>query len=161
MGAATLRRITVNVSEHFTLEELTFSQAALRSGIDNTPPPDALNNLRLLSTGLLEPVRTLLWVPLHVDSGYRSPAINHLVGGAVNSAHLDGRAADIIPVGLSLKDAFNALYNSALPFDQLILECNAWLHLSVPEVGKEARRQALLASGGPGNWHYVTAGALD
>ena len=145
------------ISAHFTLEELTFSQAALRQGMDNAPPADAVENLGRLCSALLEPIRMLLAVPVHVDSGYRSPAVNAAVGGAKDSAHMTGRAADLVPIGMDLHAAFDAIRNSSLPFDQVIAECNAWIHVAIAADGHEPRRQALAAWGSPGNWHYVEA----
>ena len=143
------------MSEHFSLAELTFSQTALRLGIDNTPGASQIDNLNRLCLVLLEPIRTLLNVPIHVDSGYRSPAINHLVGGASSSAHMDGRAADLVPIGMDLKAAFDLIHRSSLPFDQLIIECNAWIHAAVAPDNTTPRLMAMTASGTPGNWTYT------
>jgi hypothetical protein len=144
-----------NLSQNFTLEELTFSQVAARKGIDNTPSPESIENLGKLCSVLLEPIRALLGVPLHVDSGYRSQEVNAAVGGASNSAHLEGRAADIIPLGMSLEEAFDKIRGSDLPFDQVIGECGpAWIHVAIAD---NPRRQALTCWGSPGHWHYVEA----
>lgn len=143
------------LSPHFALEELTFSQAALRKGIDNTPSLPDIDNLRRLCTLVLEPVHALLSVPLHVDSGYRSPILNNLVGGAVTSAHMEGRAADIVPIGMDLTAAFAAIRASTIPFDRIILECNAWLHLQIADTDEPTRHLAETASGGPGHWVYT------
>lgn len=145
------------LSPNFTLEELTFSQIALRLGIDNTPPPAAIENLKRLCADLLEPARTLLQCPLHVDSGYRSGELNHQVGGAGDSRHMLGCAADVIPMGMDLRRAFDSINASALIFDQLILECDAWIHLGMAPPGTTPRRELLLASGSPGHWTYVNA----
>lgn len=143
------------LSENFNLEELVFSQAALRLGIDNTPPAVAINELTRLCIVLLEPARSLLGVPLHVDSGYRCPELNARIGGASASAHMEGRAADLIPIGMPLAAAFDTLRNDAdLPYDQIIFECQAWIHLAIAAPGVEPRRQALTASGHPGAWSY-------
>jgi zinc D-Ala-D-Ala carboxypeptidase len=147
----------MQLSSHFSLEELTFSQTASRSGIANVPSVPDIENLRRLCVTVLEPARTLLGVPLHVDSGYRSAILNKLVGGALTSAHMEGRAADVVPIGISLLDAFARLRASSIPFDQVILECQAWIHLSVSEPAVDGRREALLASGTPGHWSYVNA----
>jgi zinc D-Ala-D-Ala carboxypeptidase len=147
----------VDVTTHFTLEELEFSQLASRQGIDNIPDANEVMQLATLCRLVLEPARALLGVPLHVDSGFRSPAINNLVGGAPDSAHLDGRAADVIPIGLELRAAFATLKASDIPFDQLIIECNEWLHLSIAKPGVEPRHQTLAATGKPGRWTYVPA----
>lgn len=146
------------ISPHFTLEELTFSQLALRTGLDNTPEDEDIANLKLLCASLLEPVRTLLGVPLHVDSGYRSPQVNAAVGGAHASAHMYGRAADVIPIGMDLRTAFDQIRShKELPIDQIIIECNAWIHLAIAATGTSPRGEALLASGSAGHWTYQPA----
>ena len=120
------------MSEHFTLDDLTRSQTASRKGIDNTPPQQAIDSLNLLCSTLLEPARALLGVPISVDSGFRSAALNEAVGGSKSSAHLDGRAADLVPQGVALQTAFDALRKSSLPYDQVIFECHAWIHRPRP-----------------------------
>lgn len=142
-------------SQHFTYAELVRSEVALRRGIYNEPVrQEQINNLSRLTAVLLEPGRTILGVPLHVTSGYRSPDVNRLIGGAQFSAHLDGRAADLEPVGLPLKVAFDELRRSNLPYDQIIIECNTWIHFAVAPVDQSPRRQALAAYGAPGHWRY-------
>lgn len=143
-----------DLSPNFTLEELTHSQTALRIGIDNTPGDAERANLIRLSFTLLEPIRTLLGVPIHVDSGYRSPDLNTRIGGALNSAHVEGRAADLVPIGMDLGKAFDLIRRSLLPLDQVITECDAWIHVAIAAEGVTPRRQALAASGGPGAWKY-------
>jgi hypothetical protein len=145
--------IVTDLSPHFTLAELTFSQVAARKGIDNVPSTERIENLGQLCSVLLEPIRTLLGVPLHVDSGYRSVEVNAAVGGATKSAHVEGRAADIIPIGMDLQEAFDLIRRSDLPFDQVIAECGpAWIHVAIAAI---PRRQVLSCWGSPGNWHYV------
>lgn len=147
----------MQLSEHFTLEELSFSEAALRKGIENDPPPEAVEKLKLLCAELLEPVHALLAVPLHVNSGYRSSIVNTLVGGDPHSAHMEGRAADIKPIGMDLHAAFETIRSSPIVFDRLIIECNAWLHLAIPKSGEAPKRVAETASGTPGHWVYTYA----
>lgn len=142
------------LSPHFTLEELAFSQIALRKGLDNTPPPEALGMLRVLCTSLLEPAQALLNAPFRINSGFRCRALNEAVGGAKTSAHMDGRAADCVPQGVDLHQAFDTLRRSNLAYDQIILECSAWIHLAIARPGEPPRREALTATGGPGNWVY-------
>lgn len=134
------------LSEHFTLEELSRSQTAVRLGISNVPNRDQVEALTRLSLDLLEPARALLEVPLLISSGFRCPQLNVAVGGQPSSAHLDGRAADFTPGGEDLEAAFEILSESALPFDQLILESgagSAWIHIASARTGQEPRRQAL------------------
>lgn len=149
----------MNLSAHFTLEELTFSEVAVRQSIDNTPDQAHIANLQRLCVTLLEPARELLGVPLHINSGYRSTRVNAAVGGAHASAHLLGLAADFVPIGLDLREAFDKLRSHAdLPFDQVIFECAAWIHLAAHADGLTARRQALTATGHAGAWNYQLVG---
>lgn len=134
------------LTPHFSLEELTFSSTALRHGLDNTPDEDQTSNLTRLCQTLLEPARDLLGgVAFHVDSGFRCAELNALVRGVPTSAHKDGRAADIIPEGLDLRLCFDELRKSELPYDQIIFECAAWIHLAVARAGETPRREALEA----------------
>ena len=96
-------------------------------------------------------------MPIHIDSGFRSFRLNQDIGGANNSAHLEGRAADIIPIGMDLRLAFDKIRAAGLPIDQIILECNAWIHVSIAPFYGAGRNQALLAEGSPGHWTYVNA----
>ena len=149
----------MNLSPHFSLDELTYSETALRRGIDNTPPPGAIDNLKRLCEILLEPVRAVLLVPMHINSGYRSAGLNAAVGGAHGSAHLDGCAADFIPIGLDLHTVFDMLRtNPSLSYDQIIFECAAWIHIAVAPAGLTPRRQALTATGHRGDWSYQLVG---
>lgn len=146
----------IQITPHFSLEELTHSQTAIRLGIFNDPNAAQLKNLSRLCNLLLEPARALLQEPLFIDSGFRSPALNQAVGGAASSAHLDGRAADI-RVGVDLEATFDRLRNSNLPYDQIIFECRAWIHLAIAREGEQPRRDMLVAVGGPGSWSYARA----
>ena len=67
---------------------------------------------------------------------------------------------DIVPLGVPLQEAFDKIRATALLFDQIILECDTWLHLSIAREGAMPRRQALIASGTPGRWSYLPAPAL-
>lgn len=142
------------LSPHFTLQELTFSEVALRKGIDNTPTDAIFNNLARLCALALEPARLILGVPLHINSGYRSPRINALVGGAINSAHMRGLAADIVPMGPALRNCFDALRTNLRGWDQLIIEAGTWIHVSIADMNEVPREEALIAVGSPGNWKY-------
>jgi hypothetical protein len=134
----------MKLSEHFTLAELTQSQTAARAGLKNDPTPEALENLKYLA-GRLEAIRKLLGRPMIISSGYRAPAVNRLVGGAANSQHMLGQAADFIaPAYGTPYEVASAIDRSGLKYDQLIHEFGRWVHVSFirPELG-EPRRQAL------------------
>lgn len=89
------------ITPHFTFDEMTVSQLAARDGFDNTPPPEARANLQLLC-GALEQVRALFGAPIIVSSGFRSEKVNRLIGGATNSQHVQGLAADFTVIEVSL-----------------------------------------------------------
>src|SRR4051812_43333908 len=110
------------LSPHFSLEELTATQ---HRGIDNTPSPEAVENLKLLANETLELVRMLLG-PVHINSGYRSPELNAAVGGQPNSQHCEGRAADFILTRFSLQEAPRRIREQHLIYDQLIYEFGGW-----------------------------------
>lgn len=139
----------MNLSEHFTLEELTVSETAARQGLDNTPTGDALANLTRLAA-FLEDVRELLGKPIHVNSAYRAPEVNASVGGSKTSQHCLGLAADLRVTGMTPDQVVKAIKASGLVYDQLIREFSdpvkggGWTHVSIPPENKAARKQALI-----------------
>ena len=141
----------MNLSAHFTLEELTASQTATRRGIDNTPPATVLGNLRRLA-GLLEQVRAAVGLPIRVSSGYRCSVLNRAIGGATNSAHMTGLAADITAPSLSPRQLAAAIIAAGVKFDQLIYE-GAWVHIGLS--AGEPRNQVLTAHFAGGRVNYT------
>lgn len=135
------------ISPHFTLDEMIVSQFAARDGLDNTPPPEAKANLQLLCCAL-EQVRALFDAPIIVSSGYRSEQVNRVIGGASNSQHIQGLAADFTVIEVSPRETVRRISESAVPFDQLILEFDRWVHLSVTR--GTPRRQVLSIRKGSG-----------
>ena len=144
----------MNLTANFTLWELSKSDYAIRRGVTNEPTMLAKQNLLRLCVQVLEPVRALIGVPMHINSGYRSFVVNSAIGGSARSAHTEGLAADFVPVGISIEKAFDLIRKSNIEFDQLILECDAWIHISVARDGVASKKQVLRASGTPGNWTY-------
>ena len=138
----------MNLTPHFTLEEMTRSDAALRRGIGNDPPPGARENLRRLCVCVLEPLRVYAG-PVVVLSGYRGPAVNGLIGGAKKSQHMLGQAADVYALKLPLKEVFNFLFAHA-PYDQLIREFppGGWVHVSYAERNRGSALVAVRRDGG-------------
>lgn len=119
----------MNLSPHFTLEELIHSQTADRKGLDNTPNAPILNNLTITAANL-ENVRKLLGNPISISSGYRSPAVNRAVGGVATSAHTQGWAVDFIcPAFGSPKEIVDAIKAEGIKLDQCIEE-GTWVHIS-------------------------------
>jgi hypothetical protein len=141
----------MNLTEHFTLEELTFSSTAVRLGIDNTSPEEIIPALQHLSLGL-ELVRSILGHPIHIDSGYRCQALNKSVGGVPTSAHRTGYAADFVcPAFGTPLEIVRKIEASSIQFDQLIQEGN-WVHISFDP---RMRRQVMTAHFKDGKASYT------
>ena len=132
----------MNLSEHFTLEELT---ATSHRQFDNTPNATEIANLtRLAAT--LEQVKTLLGgKPVMINSGFRSKAVNDSVGSRDTSQHRIGAAADIRVPGMTPNEVVQAIIASDIGYDQLIREFDSWTHISVPDMpSRPPRKQALI-----------------
>lgn len=141
----------MNLTPHFTVEELTRSDTAIRLCIDQTPQANVLQQL-LFTAQQLEIVRELLGHPLHINSGYRSLKLNTAVGGAPNSAHLTGRAADFTcpEYGTPQQIVKFLSERPEVKFDQLIYE-GTWVHIGFAD---NPRREVLTAHFG-GKTHYT------
>ena len=131
------------VTMHFTIEELCASDTAKKKGIANKPNTQQMINLVYLAAYVLEPLRVAMGEPIKIGSGFRSQALNKEVGGAWNSQHLKGQAADLCIDGdLKKGKKWFAYIRDHLPFDQLIWEHNDkgtyWVHVSFvyPDFGK-------------------------
>jgi len=110
----------MRLSRNFTLAEFIRSANADELGLDNTPGPDHLANLKVTALGL-EMVRALFGgKPVTITSGYRNPQVNAAVGGSETSDHMTGYAADFRVKGLASREAVRRIINSPLLFDQLI-----------------------------------------
>ena len=135
----------MRLSPNFTVAELTVSETAARRGIDNTPSPQIIDNLKRLAETLQEVRRLLGNKAILVSSGYRSHELNVAVGGSKNSDHCKGLAADFIaPSFGSPDDVIKAIVASDLPYKQVIREFDRWVHLSIGEKEESPRRQALI-----------------
>lgn len=155
------------LSPHFELREFIASRNAKEHGIDNTPPEEAVENLRALCVHTLEPLRNALGLPIIVTSGFRTMTLNNLLAHASStSQHMQGRAADFYvgqsPVSGSkfqvssdrerLIKAFRLILTSPdIDFDQLILY-PSFIHVSY--VSKERNRHGILKAQGNGKLGY-------
>ena len=126
----------MKLSENFSLLELTKSQTAARKDIDNTPSPEHQENLKLLCTHILQPVRDHFERVVSVSSGYRSEELCLAIGSKITSQHAKGQAADFEIYGLSNQELANYIKEN-LDYDQLILEYwkkedpnSGWVHCS-------------------------------
>ena len=135
------------VTMHFTIEEMYASATAKAKGINNKPNLQQMINLVYLAAYVLEPLRVAMNEPIKIGSGFRSYELNKAVGGASNSQHLKGQAADLCIDGDLKKGRkwFNYIKNH-LPFDQLIWEHNSkgtyWVHVSFvyPDFGRNRHK---------------------
>ena len=131
----------MNLSEHFTLEELT---ATSHREFDNTPKASELANLMRLAA-LLEQVKTVLGgKPVMINSGFRSKQVNDSVGSKDTSQHRLGCAADIRVPGMTPNEVVQDLIKSDIGYDQLIREFDSWTHISVPNDSATAPRKQVL-----------------
>ena len=126
----------MQLSKNFSLQELIKSQTAERKGIDNTPSTEHQENLKLLCTSILQPIRDHFSRVVSVSSGYRSPELCTAIGSKITSQHARGEAADFEIFGLSNKTLADYI-DSELHYDQLILEYwkesdpnSGWVHCS-------------------------------
>jgi len=124
----------MNLSSHFTLEELVASEIAARLAIDNLPTDSMIEHMRTYLVPGLENLRNLLGGPIHIASGYRSPELNAAVpGSASTSQHVKGEAADILVPSFGGPYAVcRKVITSGLAFDQVIFEYGdtGWCHIS-------------------------------
>ncbi|MBR0264087.1 MAG: DUF882 domain-containing protein [Prevotella sp.] len=144
----------VKLSEHFQLGELTKTKHKTEDG--NIPSHVEIENLKRICENWLEDLRysynTLYCLepgedyessknvePIIINSGYRSPAVNKLAGGAANSNHLIGCAVDILCAGKEQMIRYASILldiadGTKQEFDELLLEqhgSTCWLHFAV------------------------------
>lgn len=139
----------MTLAPHFSMAEVTRSATASARGIDNSVPLGFRSNIGRTAQ-FMECIRALLGGdPIRVTSWYRSPSLNVAVGGSESSVHPKALAVDWQHSVLDLGEAFARIADSALPFDQLIIEGTAdgaqWIHVGLSE--GEPRRGAMRAQG--------------
>ncbi len=71
-------------------------------------PAEVLSNIKKLSKELQQ-LRDYIGCSITINSGYRSPEHNKSIGGAKNSQHVKGNAADIVVKGLKPDEVYNIL----------------------------------------------------
>jgi len=118
---------------NFTMSELINSNESEKYGINNIPNnKQVLDNLLVLITECLQPIREYIGKPMIITSGYRCQTLNSLptIKGAKNSEHLVGQAADFIIKGMTPKQVIECIQKSGIEYNQLINEYNLWTHIS-------------------------------
>ena len=140
----------MQLSKHFSLDEMERSQTAQRLGIKNKAGSGEIKNLGDLCYNVLEPCRAKFDKPIRISSGYRSEELCVAIGSKKTSQHALGMAVDMeIPSESNLKVALWLQNN--VDFDQLILEYytgeanSGWIHVSYHEGSN--RKQVLTFDG--------------
>ena len=132
----------MNLTEHFTLEELTHTD---HRELENIPNETELTNLKRLAE-FLETVKSVLGgKPIMVNSAFRSKAVNDAVGSKDSSQHRVGCAADLRVPSMTPDEVVKAVIASGIGYDQIIREFDRWTHISVPnDANGTPRKQALI-----------------
>ena len=132
----------MNLTEHFTLEELTHTD---HRELENIPNETELTNLKRLAE-FLETVKGVLGgKPIMVNSAFRSKMVNDAVGSKDTSQHRVGCAADIRVPNMTPDEVVKAVIASGIGYDQIIREFDRWTHISVPnDPNGTPRKQALI-----------------
>lgn len=122
----------MKLSPNFTLAELTVSNTAIRRNYTEqfNPPANVVSALSALCNHLLQPLREKAGASIKITSGYRCERTNRAIGGAKTSQHMDGQAADLTIEGMTVEEAYQFIRKAGLPFDQIIQEFDAWVHVS-------------------------------
>jgi zinc D-Ala-D-Ala carboxypeptidase len=145
----------MNLSEHFTLEELTASETAARNGWDNTPNATELANLVRLAA-FLEEVKTVIGgKSVMINSAFRSKLVNDGVGSKDSSQHRVGCAADIRVPSMTPDEVVKAVIASGIKYDQIIREFDRWTHISIPNNPEDKPRQQALIIDKMGTRQYA------
>ncbi len=160
LQSSTVVDLNMNLTTNFQLKEFVISSTADRLGIDNTPTPGEIDNLRTLCQQILQPARDALG-SLKITSGFRSAALNIAVGGSPTSAHRKGFAADVVPVNAGTKELAVWVKDNC-QFDQIILEFGTpnnpnWIHLSAEPRNK---KEVLRATSGRNGTIYASISNL-
>ena len=141
----------IKLGENFTADEFVVTS----TGVENIPGDAELECLRVLVEKILQPLRTHLGKAIHINSGYRSPAVNKLVpGSAKNSQHMKGQAADIHVDGMTVEQIIAQIRALGLPYDQMIDEqrgSSRWVHVSYNNIYADSgQRREWLTRRDPG-----------
>jgi len=134
------------ISEHVSYKEGVRSTTALRLGLNNDPSEEHLENMKMVSEKVFEPLRAFVKGPIRINSFYRGPELNKAIGGSSKSQHCKGQAMDI-------DDTYGHMSNATmfdwirktLSYDQMIWEFGTennpdWVHVSYVSEEKNRNR---------------------
>ena len=142
----------MNLSKDFLLREFTRSQMAARMGRPIVPDKDIVIALTALCLNVMQPLRDAIGVVISISSGYRPDWLNTAIGGSGTSQHMRGEACDCNAAGYTPLQLAQKVVDLKLPFDQVILEFDAWVHVSY---SSRHRRQVLTARRLNGKTQYL------
>src|SRR3546814_14065376 len=91
----------MQLSEHFSLAEVTASDTARARHIANEPNARQIESMKALCANVLEPLRSHFGKPVRITSGFRTPELCLAVGSSTGSQHAKGEAADFKVTGVS------------------------------------------------------------
>ena len=144
----------MNLTQNFTLAEMTKSETALRHGMDNSPNQEQISNLQALAVNVLQPIRDHYKRGVKVNSGFRHPDVNARVGGSRTSDHTRGMAADIEIPGVANAELASWIQQN-LDYTQLILEFytpgvpdSGWVHVSYDPANLKKQVLTAMREGG-------------
>lgn len=131
--------------KYFTIAELCNSDTADRRGIINRLPKEYLQNVQGLINHVLDPLREWYGKPIYVNSGYRCPELNKVVGGVENSYHVSGCAADIDARSYEENKKLFEYIRENLPFTEVGWEGGGrWIHVALVP-GRESEKEVFYA----------------
>jgi len=142
----------MNLTEHFTLEELTRTD---HRQFDNTPNDAEIANLVRLAEFLEKVKKVLGGKPIIVNSAFRSAEVNRAVGSSDKSQHRRGCACDFRVPGMTPDEVVKTIIASDLKYDQCIREFNSWIHISIPNTEDAKPRLMSLIIDKSGTRAYV------
>jgi len=142
-----------NITKNFKFSELIYSNTAIKNKIQNNPTKDDLINMENLCKKILQPIRDKYNKPIKVNSCYRCPKLNKLVGGSATSDHMVGAAADIKAVDGNNKKLFDLILkmikSKEIECRQLIWEYGTkkmpqWIHISINNKQHQIKKNQIL-----------------
>ena len=163
----------MKISAHISYHEATRSDTAIRKGLPNEPEEQQIKNIKLWAEKVFEPLRERVSTkrgkdsPIHINSIFRSVAVNASVGGSKTSQHCAGEASKLEEAAGDIETNYDDFTNKDLfllikdfgTFDQLIWEFGdsvapAWVHVSYRKGAN--RKQILKAISQNGSTKYVS-----
>lgn len=124
----------MQLTPHFTLEELAVTNNKQYKNENILQALQIIGKMYMLA-GFAERIREIIGKPVIINSGYRCPALNKAVGGAISSQHVLAEALDIKVKGKTASELLQIIVASDLKYDQVIWEKpksgTAWLHISI------------------------------